>query len=92
MSGDEYVVMIDGRVQGVFFRAFIRDNAQKLGIKGEVRNLDDGTVEAIFQGPGPSIDSMVKLCRKGPPGSKVDGLKVFKRPLRKYFEDFSIKH
>jgi acylphosphatase len=65
-------VVIRGRVQGVGFRAFVLTHAGARGLQGWVRNLDDGSVEAMFSGSGPAIDSMIAVCREGPPGASVD--------------------
>ena len=65
-------VVIRGRVQGVGFRAFVLTQAGSRGLQGWVRNLDDGSVEALFSGSGPAIDAMIAVCREGPSGSSVD--------------------
>jgi acylphosphatase len=67
-------VLIKGRVQGVFFRASTRDMAVNLGLKGCVRNLQDGSVEAIFEGPEGELKKAVQWCRKGPPGAIVSNV------------------
>lgn len=69
-------VVVRGRVQGVFFRAETRQTARSLGLAGWVRNLPDGSVEAWFEGDGPSVDRAVEWSRHGPPMSRVDVLEV----------------
>src|SRR5262245_1426824 len=64
-------VKIEGRVQGVYFRAWTYETAQSLGLDGTVRNLDDGNVEAVFSGPAETVDRMVKLCWDGPKDAAV---------------------
>ncbi len=64
-------VTIKGRVQGVFFRAGTRNMAVELGLTGCVRNLPDGRVEAIFEGPEDMLKQAVRWCYKGPPGADV---------------------
>lgn len=64
--------VISGRVQGVWFRAWTANEANKLGLAGWVRNRTDGTVEAIFAGPEHHVDAMLTKCRKGPPLARVD--------------------
>ena len=59
-------VFIEGRVQGVFYRVWTQDQAQKLGLNGWVRNLGDGKVEAVFEGSKDKVEKMVKKCYKGP--------------------------
>lgn len=65
-------VYISGRVQGVFFRAWVLDNARGLGLRGWVRNRFDGSVEAVFEGPPETVDLMVKKCHDGPDHARVD--------------------
>jgi acylphosphatase len=62
---------IFGRVQGVGYRAWTAQRARKLGLTGWVRNLSDGTVEAMVQGPKDTIDTMVAACQAGPPLARV---------------------
>lgn len=69
-------VIISGRVQGVWFRAWTRNQAISLGLSGWVRNCIDGTVEAVFSGPGDKVDSMIKACATGSPLSNVSGVEV----------------
>lgn len=63
-----------GDVQGVFFRDSVRQEAQRRGVAGWVRNCDDGTVEAVFEGD--DADAMVAFCRAGPGRSSVERLEV----------------
>lgn len=70
-------VVVHGRVQGVFFRASVRDTAQRLGVTGTVRNCADGTVEAAFEGPTEDVERAVEFCRHGPPGARVEDVEVF---------------
>ena len=69
-------VIIYGRVQGVWFRAHTKKIADKLGIKGWVRNLPDGSVEAVFEGNEESIEEMIKWCHQGPPLARVDRVEI----------------
>lgn len=64
-------VVISGLVQGVFFRASTREMAVNKGLKGWVRNLPDGNVEALFEGPGDIIKEAVQWCKHGPKGASV---------------------
>ncbi|XP_075490267.1 uncharacterized protein LOC142528887 isoform X1 [Primulina tabacum] len=70
-------VMIKGRVQGVFYRNWTIDNANELGLKGWVRNMRDGSVEALFSGNPDKVEEMEQRCRRGPPDAMVTGLQVF---------------
>ncbi|MFH0752577.1 MAG: acylphosphatase [archaeon] len=65
---------IKGIVQGVFFRAFVKREAE--GLKGYVKNLEDGTLEVVAQGTEEQIDKLIEACKKGPEGSKVDEVEV----------------
>jgi acylphosphatase len=67
---------IEGRVQGVGYRAFVEMRAAALGLNGWVRNRRDGSVEAVVQGPPATVDDMLDACRKGPPGSRVDRVEI----------------
>lgn len=69
-------VIIRGRVQGVFFRETTRQTAEAAGVAGWVRNLTDGTVEAVFEGPSDSVDALVAFCRDGPPHAQVTEVTV----------------
>jgi acylphosphatase len=65
-------VRIEGRVQGVGYRAFVEMEAHELGLAGWVRNRRDGSVEAVFQGAEEAVDEMLQRCRLGPPSAIVD--------------------
>jgi acylphosphatase len=67
-------VLIKGRVQGVWFRAWTSECAQNLGLAGRVRNLPTGDVEAVFVGPSDAVDEIVLACRTGPPLARVDDI------------------
>jgi len=67
-------VWISGSVQGVGFRFSTVEQAQRLGLGGWVRNLGDGRVEAVFEGPAAEVGQMVAWCRRGPPGAWVSEL------------------
>ncbi|MEX0693720.1 MAG: acylphosphatase [Rhodospirillales bacterium] len=67
-------VRVTGRVQGVWFRGWTVKEADRLGITGWVRNRRDGSVEAVFSGNEDDVETMLKLCRKGPPLARVDAL------------------
>jgi DNA polymerase IV len=65
-------LLIYGRVQGVFFRLETQKAARKAGVTGYVRNMPDGSVEAVVQGPPEKVDQMIQWCGQGPPGARVD--------------------
>lgn len=66
---------IEGRVQGVFFRDSTRQRAQALGVAGWVRNLPDGAVEAVAEGPADAVDALVRWCHEGPPAARVTAVR-----------------
>lgn len=67
---------VSGRVQGVAFRASARDAAERLGIAGWIRNLPTGDVEGEAEGEASAVDAFLAWCGRGPPGARVDALKV----------------
>ena len=64
-------VVVEGRVQGVFFRAYTRNEAIRLGLAGWVRNRHDGSVEALVEGDNPAVEKMLDWFQQGSPHSKV---------------------
>lgn len=81
---------IRGRVQGVWFRAETRKAAQARGVTGWVRNMSDGSVEAVFAGSAENVDSVLAWCKKGPPLAMVTELSIVDEPAGETFSDFSI--
>jgi acylphosphatase len=69
-------VFVEGRVQGVAFRHTTRHEAIRLHIGGWVRNLADGRVEAVFEGPRDAVEEMLAWTRHGPPHARVTGLRI----------------
>lgn len=69
-------VRVDGRVQGVFFRSTVQDEAERRGISGWVRNRDDGSVDGEFQGPRDAVDELVDVCREGSAQATVTDMEV----------------
>jgi len=69
-------VYVSGKVQGVFFRATTRDTAQEQGVDGWVKNLDDGRVEAVFEGDPEAVDAMVEFCYEGSEMASVSTVEV----------------
>ena len=65
-------VRIEGKVQGVWYRGWTVEEASRLGLDGWVRNRRDGTVEAVFAGPGGTVAAMIAACHQGPPSARVD--------------------
>lgn len=69
-------VYVSGKVQGVYFRATTRDEARDRGVDGWVRNLDDGRVEAVFEGPEEAVEEMIEFCHEGSSAAHVDDVEV----------------
>ena len=67
-------VVIEGRVQGVFFRAWAVQEAKEKNLRGWVRNRLDGTVEALFSGTEADVNDMIEACRRGPPAARIDNV------------------
>jgi acylphosphatase len=72
-----YRVLVSGRVQGVFFRDSCRRLAEQHSVTGWVRNLPDGRVEAVFEGPLDSVDALVAWCEHGPSSADVRRVRVY---------------
>ena len=69
-------VYVSGEVQGVFFRDSTCEKAQQLCLSGWVKNLPDGRVEALFEGPSQKVREMVRWCEQGPPHAAVENVEV----------------
>ena len=83
---------ITGRVQGVAYRMNAQDEGQRLGLVGEVRNLSDGSVEALVEGSRPAVEDFIRWCRKGPPAARVSEVKVAWSEPSGEFSGFEISH
>lgn len=83
-------IYITGRVQGVGFRHFTRKNADRLGINGWVKNLPDGRVEAVFQGPEDRVEELIDRCKDGPISSYVKDMEVSEADETKDHTSFEV--
>lgn len=70
------LVVVHGLVQGVFFRDSCRREADRAGVAGWIRNEPDGSVAALFEGPVPDVDHLVRWCHDGPPRARVERVDV----------------
>ncbi len=84
-------IIVHGLVQGVFYRAFTKKNAEELGLKGFVRNMPDGSVEIIAEGEEKSINSLVTRLRQGPSSASVQKVDVNKEEATNEFSGFEIR-
>ncbi|RCV63148.1 acylphosphatase [Methanophagales archaeon] len=82
---------VKGKVQGVLFRYTTRVEANIRGVKGWVRNMKDGRVEAVFEGEKEKVDEMVEYCHYGPPAAKVSSVNVIKEEYTGESTSFSIR-
>ena len=85
-------IIIEGRVQGVFFRHHTQKMAHQLGVKGWVRNLWDGRVEALFEGDPEHIHQMIQWCHQGPPEAFVTKVDLHWEDYTGEFENFSVSY
>ena len=83
-------VVVSGSVQGVFFRAHMREKADELGVTGWVKNRWDGKVEAVCEGPKDSVDKLISWCHKGPPYAVVGSVDIEWEKYSGEFGSFSI--
>lgn len=83
-------IYVSGFVQGVGYRANTKNQARKLSLTGWVKNLPDGRVEAVLQGPQESINKMIKLCKKGSYFAQVKDIAVEWEDLIEVFDEFTI--
>lgn len=90
-TGGRIRAVARGRVQGVGFRWFVHREANRLGVYGWVRNLPDGTVETVAEGPADILDQLVAALREGPAASDVSALDVHREPATGEFEGFVIR-
>ena len=82
---------ITGRVQGVFYRAWTREQAERLGVAGWVRNCPDGHFEAHVEGDQAAVEQMIERLRDGPPAASVENLRVWDADTFD-FDGFEVRH
>jgi acylphosphatase len=85
-------LFIVGRVQGVFFRSQTKNKADIHDVKGWVRNLSDGRVEAVFEGEKEAVQKLVEFCKQGPSGARVTKIDFKWEPYTGMFENFGIRY
>lgn len=91
----EYIrrhLVIRGRVQGVWFRESTRRQAVALSVTGWVKNLAEGSVEAVLEGPEPQVSQLISWCHKGPSAASVTEIHETQETWRKEFDDFEIRY
>ena len=85
-------LLISGRVQGVTFRASTKRKAQSLGLKGWVRNTDDGKVEAVIEGEKEKIEKLIEWAKRGPRLADVENIKINWKEGKNKFDEFQIRY
>jgi len=85
-------MIIHGIVQGVFFRANAKKAAERLGLKGYARNMANGSVEVVAEGPELKIKEFIEYCKKGPRAARVDKVDVHFEEARNEFDGFEVRH
>ncbi|MDI6703672.1 MAG: acylphosphatase [bacterium] len=85
-------IYVSGWVQGVFFRANVRSWASSRGVSGWVRNLPNGKVEAVLEGEKEDVERVIGLCKKGPPGARVEDVDVEYEKYLGEFTGFEIRY
>ena len=85
-------IFISGMVQGVFFRSETRHEAKNRGVKGWVRNIPDGRVEAIFEGEQENVKELIDFCKRGPPEARVTNIDIIWENYTGEFRNFEVKY
>jgi acylphosphatase len=84
-------IQVAGRVQGVYFRRFTQSKAKDLGVKGSVKNLEDGRVEIIAQAEASVLEPFIQWCHKGPITARVDEVELVEMPTyESIFDKFDV--
>ena len=90
MTNARIHLIVQGRVQGVWFRDSTRQEALSLGVFGWVKNRRDGSVEVLAEGPEEKVKNLVAWCRHGPPGARVSRVHETKEDWKGEFKSFEI--
>jgi acylphosphatase len=85
-------LLISGKVQGVFFRAATKREADSLGVKGWARNLQDGKVEAVFEGEEDVVKMLIDFCKHGPSRAVVSNVDVTREDYKGEFKAFRVEY
>ena len=82
---------VSGAVQGVFFRSFIKENAERYDVNGFVRNLEDGRVEAFLEGNSDNVNKVIEVCKEGPKHVQIKNVEI-KTEIFQGFKNFKVLH
>lgn len=91
MSHRRLAMLISGKVQGVYYRASAAEKASELGVTGYVKNLPDGRVKLVAEGPKAALTSLRQWCNNGPPAAKVDIINAKEGPATGEFSSFETR-
>lgn len=86
------MVTVSGRVQGVNFRYYTKESAERLNVTGWIKNLPDGRVQGCFEGEESDVAALIDWCRTGPASARVDGVTVEKGAASGEFFGFDVRH
>lgn len=88
----QYEITVKGRVQGVGFRQFAKEKARDHSIKGWVKNMPDGTVQAVAQGEEKDLETFIDYLKTGPSMARVNNLSKYKTNNLSDFDKFSVNY
>ncbi len=86
-----FQAIVRGRVQGVFFRAFVQSHANALGLTGYVRNLQSGAVEVQLEGERGKLEELLQILHQGPPSARVEKVEASWKDYSGDFSSFSVR-
>ena len=92
MNSKRVHLLINGRVQGVYFRQTMMETAEKNNVLGWVQNLPDNRVEAMLEGNNSNVDAVIEWANFGPAGAVVDELKILEENYVGEFSEFEIRY
>jgi acylphosphatase len=85
-------VFVSGRVQGVFFRSETKHKAESHNVKGWIRNLPDGRVEAVFEGEEEAVKALIEFCKHGPSGARITNVDLRWENFTGEFDAFKVRY
>ncbi len=88
----QFKIILKGEVQGVFFRAFVKKEAERLNLKGYTKNMYDGDLKVVVQGAQKDLIEMVDICKQGSDGARIDKVILTEEPIEETYTNFEIKH
>ena len=91
MDTKRWQMLISGKVQGVYYRASAQQKASELGLTGYARNLSDGQVEVMAEGPEDGLEKLKRWCAEGPPEARVEAVDVRPGKPTGEFSDFNVR-